>query len=66
VRDALVQAFPLLARGEELAQYVDWAVEDLGKRAAEYIESWSQLPDLEPISGRHVALLLEARELYRL
>lgn len=55
----------LVAEGGDFSGIKEKIAEHLSLDPDETLRRWSELPDLEPTSGPHVPLLLEARELYR-
>ncbi|MBI3127105.1 MAG: hypothetical protein HYZ11_05840 [Candidatus Tectomicrobia bacterium] len=55
----------LLAKRRDLDGIKEKLAKHLVLDPDETLRRWSELPDLEPTSGPHVPLLLEARELYR-
>lgn len=55
----------LLGEGRDLSGIKERLATHLTVDPDETLRRWSELPDLDPTAGPHVALLLEARELYR-
>lgn len=54
----------LLEEGRDLGAIKEKLMRQLIVDPDEALRRWSELPDLEPTTGPHVPLLLEARELY--